>query len=114
MAKSIKLVSKDVGISHDGVTYCSAGLALHDGDTELNGYFLQPANLTGAVGGITEYGMLVFNSEDSDLTASVTIACVEAGSPVTEANTTSVSLTLQDLMDTEPGDDLAASESSGT
>lgn len=108
MAKSIKLVAKDVAIDQ-GVIYCSAGLALYDGDVELNAFFLQPQNLTGALGGITEYGMLVFNDSDSDLTDTVTIACVEAGEPVTEANTTSVSVTLQDVLDTEVGADVEAS-----
>ena len=111
MAKSIKLVAKDVSIADD-ITYCSVGLALYDGDVELNAFFLQPENLTEALGGITEYGMLVFNSDNSDLSASVTIACVEAGEEVSEANTTSVSVTLQDIIDTEVGDDLSAS--SGT
>lgn len=112
MAKSIKLVAKDVSIDN-GVTYCSAGLALYDGEVELNAFFLQPENLTEALGGITEYGMLIFNSDNSDLSSSVTIACVEAGEEVTEANTTSVSVTLQDIINTEVGDAVNSSATPG-
>ena len=105
MSKSIVLVSKDIAID-GGVTYVSAGLALYDGTTPLNAYFLQPTDLTEAVGGMTDYGMLVFNDSDSDLDDIVTIGCVEIGLPAVDANITSVDISLEDLMDTDVGDAL--------
>lgn len=66
-------------------------------DEEFPATFVQPSNLTAAVAGITDYGMIIFNTVDSDMDDDVTIAAVVAGVTVSET------LPLEDLILIEPG-----------
>lgn len=109
MSKEIRV--KDKCVSLDGTTTLAViALGVYDSETneEYPAKFVQPQNLTTAYGGITEYGMLVFNSLNSDLDDTVTIAAVSGSETVSE------SATLEGLLDVDPGDPITAeSESEG-
>lgn len=111
MANNIKIIGKS-SILVDGESLCCIAFGAFGGElgaTPLNdAVFVQTEDLTEACGGITEYGMLVFNSVNSDLEDEVTIACVAGGSEI-EATTSLGTL----LTDGELGVSLDDLESEG-
>ena len=104
MAKGIYVKAKDVSLvegGESGIINACISLVCMESGKEFNAQFVQPQNLTSAVGGITDYGMLVFNTLNSDIDETVTIACVaDDGTEVT------VSTTLEDVLDVEVGEEV--------
>lgn len=101
MSVAIKITGKTNTVV-DGENLCTISFGAYDNTTPINdAIFAQTESLTEACGGITEYGMLVFNTENSDLESNVTIACVAGGSTV-EATTSLGTL----LTDSDVGDAL--------
>lgn len=91
MAKEIYVKSKSVSVDGNNNVLASIGLGVRELNSEdeyvdYNATFVQPQNLATAFGGITEYGMLVFNEVNSDLSETVTIACVVDGTEVSASS----------------------------
>lgn len=67
----------------DGQVLASFSFYVDDGENIVNdAVFYQTEDLTEAAAGITEYGMLVFNTVNSDLESDVTIGCLVGTSEV--------------------------------
>ena len=100
MSTVIKVVGKDV-MDVDTEKYVAVSLSAYDGTTKLNnGIFVETESLAEACAGITEYGLLVFNTVNSDTSDSVTVSCSVDGT------LTSATTTLADILDADIGDAL--------
>lgn len=100
MAIEIKVVGNNQ-YDFDNVKMYGISLALFDGDNMLHAKFNQTESLTNAFAGITDFGAMVFNDANSDMSATVTIEAVaEDGTDVT------ADITLTALKDKAVGDTL--------
>ena len=109
MAMTIKVASKDV-MEVDGELYVAMTFDAYDGDDKVyDAVFVETENLAEACAGITEYGMLVFNTVNSadELESEVTIACSVGGSLV-EADTS-----LEVLLETAVGEEVTDGTEAG-
>ena len=102
MSMSIKVIGKDV-MNVDGSGFIAITLAVFDGTTKVNNaVFVETESLAEALVGITEYGLLIGNSSDSDTTATVYVTAY------VDEEEVSVECTVADIFDTAVGDTLGS------
>lgn len=109
MSMTIKVIGKDV-MDVDGEQYVAMAFAPYDGDDKVNdAIFVETENLAEACAGITEYGMLVFNTVNSadEMESEVTIAC-QVGGSLLEADTS-----LEVLLETAVGEEVTDGTEAG-
>lgn len=98
MSMTIKVIGKDV-MAVDTNSFTAMSLAVFDGTTKIdNSVFVETESLADACVGITEYGLLVGNTVDSDTSDTVSVTAYVDGEAVT------ISCTVSDLFATAVGD----------
>ena len=84
MSKTIRVIGKDI-LDVEGDQYVAMSFAPYNNDVEMNdAVFAQTENLADAYAGITEYGLLLFNTADSEakMDSEITLACTVENSVI--------------------------------
>lgn len=77
MSKTIRVIGKDI-LDVEGEQYVAMAFAPYNNDDKMSdAVFAQTENLADAYAGITEYGLLRFNTADSEaeMDSGITLAC---------------------------------------
>ena len=107
----IYLMGKDVDVTNitsEGIKNSSLSLAVFDGNKRMNSVFLQTESLTNNMIGITEYGRMTFNSENTNLNAMITVTADVEGHGLV-----SKTLSVQSCLDTVEGTELGTGGGGG-
>lgn len=107
----IYLMGKDVDVTNitsEGIKNSSLSLAVFNGNKKMNSVFIQTESLTNNMIGITEYGRMTFNSENTDLSAVIDVSADVDGEIVTKT------LSVQACLDTVEGTELGSGGGGGT
>lgn len=81
----IYLIGKSLyqdGIMQDSNANCSLAFAVYDENNKVNANFIQTESMTENLVGITDYGNMFFNSENTDLDSEISVEAIVNGESV--------------------------------
>lgn len=104
MAKNVLVTD----ITSEGIKNSTLSLGVYDGNTSKNAVFVQTQSLTDNLIGITDYGLMTFNSENTNLNAMITVTADVEGHGLV-----SKTLSVQSCLDTVEGTELGTGGGGG-